>query len=146
MNGLPARNAFMKCLMLGFAIATFAGCGGPSPELTKKSAVITWPALQSLQNPDVARGIILTAQMGDMAGLKKNAADPKFQGLVDTFAAEPIPSSMASPGRETAKKDVVEIYKKIIEGAKAGTNAKEMKATVASLTKALGVLTDPNLK
>lgn len=123
-----------------------AGCGGPPAALTKKTEVITWPALQELQAPSVQQGIVLTAQMGDFAACKKNAAAPEFQALVDKFEAEAIPSSMSSPAREDAKKEVLASYKDLIETAKGSGSPKELKAKVDTLTKSLGKLTDSNLK
>lgn len=128
------------------SLFVIAGCGGPPRELTQKSKVITWPALQALQDPAIAQGIFLTAQMGDLAACKKNAAAPQLQELVDKFEAEAIPASITSPAREAAKKEVVTNYKLVISAAKGVASAKELKDNVALLSKSLGKLTDPNLE
>ena len=90
--------------------------------------------------------VIMPAHMGDVAGHKKGATDPKFAELLAKFEAEPIPAQFKSPAREAAKTKAVEAYKAVIEGAKGTPTPQAMKVAVTAMTTAIAAVTDPALK
>lgn len=141
-------NVFHSRLFtLGLLSASmFIGCSNVSSELSKPTEVVTWPALQALQSPDIHMGIIRSAQMNDMKGLKAHASDPKLDELVKKLEDEPIPSKFASKAREDAKKQLVGEYRALISGAKGMASGPDMKRTVQSITESLTKITDPALK
>ena len=134
-----------RSICLGILLAC-VGCGSPTAHLSKPAAVVTWPALKALQDPEVARSVIMPAHMGDVTGRQKGASDPKLAELLAKFEAEPIPSQFKSPAREAAKTKAVEAYKAVIEGAKGTPTPQAMKDAVTAMTTAIGTLTDPTLK
>lgn len=129
-----------------FSAAILVGCSNVPAELSKPPEVVTWPALQALQAPEVNMGIVRSAQMNDLKSLKSNAADPKLEELVKKFEAEPIPSKFASKARDEAKAKVVEGYKYLISTAKGMGSGSDLKKTVEELQVNVGKLTDPALK
>lgn len=136
-----------RLLTVGLLSASmFIGCNNVSPELSKPTEVVTWPALQALQAPEINMGIIRSAQMNDLKGLKTVATDPKLDELVKKLEDEPIPSKFASKAREDAKKQLVGEYRALISGAKGTASGPDLKQTVESITQSLTKITDPALK
>ncbi len=128
------------------SVSVFFGCSNVSPELSKPTEVVTWPALQALQSPEINMGIIRSAQMNDLKGLKAHASDPKLDELVKKLEDEPIPSKFASKAREDVKKQLVGEYRALISGAKGMASGPDMKRTVQSITESLTKIVDPALK
>ncbi len=122
------------------------GCSNGTADLSKKSEVVTWPALQALRSPEVGMGIFRSAQMGDQATLKATLNDPKIEELVKKFEEEAIPRQFASKARDEAKAQVVSEYKLLISSGKSGAAFEELKKIADSLTQNLNKLTDPALK
>lgn len=139
---LKRRNFCAGLMVLSF----LAGCGGAGGEMAKPTTVVEWPALTALRDPEITKGLVMTAMMGDIEACKKNASDPKLQELVDKFANEPIPSSYKTPAREAAKQKLVDAYKSLIAKAKDGGTADDIKTTVNQITAAHTEVIDPNLK
>jgi hypothetical protein len=123
-----------------------SGCSNVKPELSKPPEVVTWPALQALQSPDINMGIVRSAQMKDFKSLKANLADAKLEEAVKKFEDEPIPSKFASPAREEAKKNVVKEYKYLISSSKGMASNNDLKSGVDALQQSIAKLTDPSLK
>jgi hypothetical protein len=134
-----------RTVCLGILLAC-VGCGSPTDKLSKPANVVTWPALKNLQDPEIARAVIMPAHMGDVAGHQKGASDPKFAELLAKFESEPIPAQFKTPAREEAKKKAVAAYKAVIEGAKGSPSAQQMKDAVMAMTTAISAVMDPALK
>lgn len=132
-------------LLASLALVTLIGCGGAPKELSKINEPVTWPALQAIQAPEVSMVIFRSAAMNDWASAKKALSDPKMTELVEALSAEAIPAKFASPARDKAKQQVVDLYKAVIAAAKGGS-AKDLKEGIANLQKALGDLVNPDLK
>lgn len=132
------------CLIAAFLVI---GCSNQQvKDLSKPTKTVTWKELQALQAPEVNMGLVMSAQRGDAAGIKKAATDPKLSELVDEFEKAPIPSQFASPAREKAKTKVVTGYKSLIVSAKGSGSPKELKDTVMSIQEGISEMTSPDLK
>jgi hypothetical protein len=137
----------LRFAIFGFLCAASAvGCSNVPAELTKKTEVVTWPALQALRSPEIGMGIFRSAQMGDQATLKTTLNDPKVEDLVKKFEEEPIPKQFATKAREDMKSQIVTEYKLLISGGKSGAPFADLKKTAESLTQKLDKLSDPALK
>ena len=91
-------------------------------------------------------GIFVNAQRGDIAGLKKAASDEKFKGLVEKLAASKIPSEFATPARTTAKTQLDEAYKKLVDLAAGSGSAKDLKEAALAAQAAIGEVTKADTK
>lgn len=142
-NVFHLRVAF-SCVVISLLLL---GCSNPQlKELSKPTQEVTWPELKALQSPEVNMGIIMNAQRGDFAGVKKTASDPKFAELVQAFEESEIPSEFASPAREKAKTRVVSDYKTLVNSAKGVGSPQDIKAAVKSLQEGMSELTSADLK
>jgi len=132
----------LRIFVVGLSLLSFAGCGpgGKAAEMSAPSKIVTWPTLAALFEPERNMVIVMSVQMGDLAGAKKAIADPKLKEAVDAFEKDPIPAEFASPARETAKGDVVKHYRELIE------SKGDIRKVVQELQLAKGKLVDNTLK
>jgi hypothetical protein len=130
------------------SLVMICGCSSnqQTKALSKPTKPATWPELAALQTPEVGMPILLNAQRGDTAGLKKAATDEKFKGLVDQLVASKIPSEFASPARAAAKTKLEEAYKKLIELASGSGSPKDLKDAALAVQSAIGDVANPDLK
>ncbi len=135
-------NCSLRTFIVGLSLLCFVGCGpgGKVAEMSAPPKVVTWPTLATLFEPNLNMVIVMSVQMGDLAGAKKAIADPKLKEAVDAFEKEPIPAEFASPARETAKADVVKHYRALME------SKGDIRKTVQELQTAKGKLVDNTLK
>jgi hypothetical protein len=103
----------------------------------------TWPGLQAITDQALLQPIVMGAGMGDFAGVKQAASDPKFQEAATKFETDPIPGKFKTPEREAAKTEAVKHVKALIEGAKGTASDEELKASVDGLNKAINTLAAP---
>jgi len=135
-------NRLVLCFTLAFAAC---GCGSSQEaELRQGGAQIpSWDGLNAITSQELTQPIIMGAGMGDFAGVKAAATNPKFQEALDKFEKESIPGKFSTPEREAAKKDAVKHYKALIEGAKGSATDEELKASVDAANKAINSITAP---
>jgi hypothetical protein len=100
--------------LLVLLLIVSAGCGNPAEKLGGQEAP-RWPALEALQQ-DAIVGVGMELDMAGPQQAKRSAALPHVAKIIDDFANEPIPGKFATPEREAAKKELVESYRKFIEG------------------------------
>lgn len=145
---LKSVSMLKQCVIVGLLVVSglIAGCGPDTSNISKPTEVVSWPALKSLNDPSVTMGIYMPSQMGDFAGCRKNASDPKLNELVTAFESEAIPDQYKSPAREEAKQKVVTAYKAIIANAKSNGSNDELKKSIDTVKTGMASLIDPNLK
>ncbi|HEY3964552.1 MAG TPA: hypothetical protein VGM05_08395 [Planctomycetaceae bacterium] len=125
-------------------VVAVAGCGGSQEaELSKAPDIPNWPGLAALKQEDLLKPILMGAARGNIAMVKEQALNPKFQEAFAKFEAEAMPSKYATPARTAAREEVIKNFKALIEGAKSGASDDDLKAAAMAGNKALGVLAEP---
>ncbi len=129
------------CSMLLLLFVAGCGPGSQEAELSKSPDVPTWPGLAALKQDDMLRPIAMGAARGNVAIVKEQALNPKFQEAVAKFEAEAIPAKYATPERTAAREEVIKNFKALIEGAKSGASDDDLKASAVAGNNALNTLT-----
>ena len=132
------RATFVSLLVL-----SLAGCDSGNPELSRMPDIPTWDGLKALNQDDVMKPLVMGAQMGSDATVKEQATNPKFQEAFSKFEKESIPLKYSTPEREAARNEVIKNLKSVIEGAKSGASAADLKSAVDAADKALRTLSSP---
>jgi hypothetical protein len=135
------------CLFTLVSLLSFAGCGNNSArQMSQSTKAVEWPAQKALMDSKLLQPIGMGIQMRRIEEARKAATSAELEQALAAFEKEAIPSGAASPARESAKKEVVEAYKSLIEKAKSNAPLKELQDAFAAVTAANNKLVDPALK